>query len=99
MAENAARKYAALARFEQLQGHTPAALTAIGKAVAGSPSIRIQFHAARIDVDAGDLVKAQKIATSLVAQSLGTRAGIQMLRSQALGNRSGAELRIQYLGD
>jgi serine/threonine protein kinase/Tfp pilus assembly protein PilF len=69
MVENAARKYAALAHFEQLQGHTPAALSDIGKALAGSPSIQIQFLAARIFVDAGDLPKAQKIATSLGAQS------------------------------
>lgn len=69
MVENAARKYAALAHFEQLQGHTPAALADIGKALAGSPSIQIQFLAARIYVDTGDLSKAQKIATSLGAQS------------------------------
>jgi tetratricopeptide (TPR) repeat protein/predicted Ser/Thr protein kinase len=69
MADNAARKYATLANIEQLQGNSQAALTYIGKALAGTPSIQIQFLASRVYVDAGDLPKAQKIATSLSAQS------------------------------
>jgi serine/threonine protein kinase/tetratricopeptide (TPR) repeat protein len=69
MDDNAARKYATLANIEQLQGHSPAALADIGKALGKSPSFQIQFLAARLYVDKGDLAKAQKIATSLAAQS------------------------------
>ena len=65
MADNASRKYAALANVEELQGHNAAALSALGKALANSPSIQIQFLAASSYVDAGDLAKAQKLATSL----------------------------------
>ena len=71
MTDNAARKYLALAHLEQLQGHFPAAQADTGKALTGSPSIQLQFLAARIYVDAGNLLKAQKIATSLAAQSTG----------------------------
>jgi tetratricopeptide (TPR) repeat protein/predicted Ser/Thr protein kinase len=68
-ADNAARKYAALANIEELQGHHAPALASLGKALANSPSTQIQFLAARIYVDAGDLAKAQKLATALSAQS------------------------------
>jgi len=67
--DNAARKYAALAHVEELQGHHAAALAAIGKALADSQSVQIQFLAARVYIDAGDLTKAQKLATSLSAQT------------------------------
>jgi tetratricopeptide (TPR) repeat protein len=66
--DNAARKYAALGNVEELQGHHAPALAAIGNALANSQSSQIQFLAARIYVDAGDLPKAQKLATSLSAQ-------------------------------
>lgn len=69
MEENAARKYATLANIEQWQGHTAAAEAEIGKALGKTPSLQIQFLAARIYLDAGDLVKAQKIASSLAAQT------------------------------
>jgi eukaryotic-like serine/threonine-protein kinase len=65
MTDNAARKYAALANLEELQGHNPAALADIGNALANSQSIQIQFLAAIGYVDAGDLAKAQKLAASL----------------------------------
>jgi tetratricopeptide (TPR) repeat protein len=68
MADNAARKYAALANTEELQGHQAEALSALGKALANSPSTQIQFLAAIGYVDAGDLGKAQKLATSLSSQ-------------------------------
>jgi eukaryotic-like serine/threonine-protein kinase len=67
-ADNAARKYAALANLEVLQGHNAAALADIGKALANSQSIQIKFLAAIAYVDAGDLAKAQKLATSLSAE-------------------------------
>ncbi len=68
MTDNAARKYASLANVEELQGHHAAALAAIAKSLAGSQSTSIQFLAARLYVDAGDLPKALKQATELAAQ-------------------------------
>jgi tetratricopeptide (TPR) repeat protein/predicted Ser/Thr protein kinase len=65
MADNAARKYAALANIEEMQGYHGAALSDIGKALANSQSSQIQFLAASSYVDAGDLAKAQKLAKSL----------------------------------
>jgi tetratricopeptide (TPR) repeat protein/predicted Ser/Thr protein kinase len=67
--DNAARKYAALAHIEELQNHHPAALLATGKALSYSQSTPIQFLAARVYVDVGDLSKAQKLATALAAQT------------------------------
>ncbi len=67
--DSAARKYAALANIEELQGHTPAALAAIGKALANGHGTAVQFLAATIYIDAGDLPKAQKLAAALSAQS------------------------------
>jgi tetratricopeptide (TPR) repeat protein/predicted Ser/Thr protein kinase len=69
MPDQAARKYAALANIEQLQGQQAPALAAISKALANSQSTSIQFLAARIYVEAGDLPKAQKLATALSSQS------------------------------
>jgi len=66
--DNAARKYATLANIEELQAHREAALAAIGKALAGSQSVTIQFLAARLYVDSGDLPKAQKLAAALAEQ-------------------------------
>jgi tetratricopeptide (TPR) repeat protein len=67
MADNAARKYVALANMDEMQGHQVAALTDIGKALASSQSTQIQFLAAMTYVDAGDSAKAQKLATTLSA--------------------------------
>ena len=68
MNDNAARKYAALANIEVLRGHNPAAVTAVGKALANSQSPQIKFLAARTYVDTGDLAKAQKLADSLSSE-------------------------------
>ncbi|WP_348262907.1 protein kinase [Telmatobacter sp. DSM 110680] len=65
MSDNAARKYAALANMDELQGHHATALSEVASALANSQSTQIEFLAASIDVDAGDLPKAQKLATSL----------------------------------
>jgi tetratricopeptide (TPR) repeat protein/predicted Ser/Thr protein kinase len=67
--DSAARKYATLANIEELQGHHAAALAAIGKALAYSKSTPIQFLAARVYVDGGELGKAQKLATGLAAET------------------------------
>ena len=63
--DNAARKYAALGNIEEIQGKHAAALFDIGKALANSQSTQIEFLAATTYVDAGELAKAQKLATSL----------------------------------
>jgi tetratricopeptide (TPR) repeat protein len=68
MADNAARKYAALGNMEEMQGHYAAALSDIGKALANSQSTQIKFLAASSYVDAGDLAKAQKLAASLSSE-------------------------------
>jgi len=68
MADNAASKYAALANMDELQGHHVAALADIGNALANSQSTQIRFLAASSYIDAGDLAKAQKLATSLSAE-------------------------------
>jgi tetratricopeptide (TPR) repeat protein/predicted Ser/Thr protein kinase len=68
MADNAARKFAALGNIEEMQGHQAAALGDIGKALANSQSTQIKFLAASSYVDAGDLPKAQKLATSLSSE-------------------------------
>jgi tetratricopeptide (TPR) repeat protein/predicted Ser/Thr protein kinase len=68
MTDNAARKYASLATIEELEGQHASAMADIAKALAGSQSTAIQFLAARLYVDAGDLPKAQKLAAGLAAQ-------------------------------
>jgi tetratricopeptide (TPR) repeat protein/predicted Ser/Thr protein kinase len=68
MADNAARKYAALGNVEEMQGHHAAALSDIGKALANSQSPQIKFLAASSYVDAGDLAKAQTLAASLSSE-------------------------------
>ena len=71
MSDNAARKYAALANMDDLQGHPATAVTEIGKALANSQATSIRFLAASIYIDAGDLPKAQKLAASLSAELSG----------------------------
>ena len=71
MTDNAARKYSALGNIEEMQGKHAAALSDAGKALENSPSPQMKFLAARTDVDAGDLAKAQKLATSLSSELTG----------------------------
>ena len=68
MADNAARKYAALGDIEEMQGKHAAALSDLGKALTGSKSIQIEFLAAISYIDAGDMAQAQKLATSLSSE-------------------------------
>lgn len=65
MTDGAARKYVELGHLEEIQGKNAAALSDIGKALANSQATEVQFLAARTYVEAGELAKAQKIATSL----------------------------------
>ncbi len=69
MTDNAARKYAALANVEELQGHHAAAISDMGKALPLSQSTSIEMLAGLVYVEAGDLAKAQKAATVLASQS------------------------------
>jgi tetratricopeptide (TPR) repeat protein len=55
----------ALATIEEIQGKQGAALSDLDKALAKSPSAPIEFLAARTYVDAGELAKGHKLATSL----------------------------------
>ncbi len=66
--DNAARKYAALGNIEEIQGKRAPAVSDIDKALANSQSIQIRFLAASTYVDAGELAKAQKLATSLSSE-------------------------------
>ncbi len=69
LTDNAANKFAALATIDELQGHTPAALSDLGKAQALTPSTQLEMLIGATYVDAGDLPKAQKIAAGLAAQT------------------------------
>jgi tetratricopeptide (TPR) repeat protein/predicted Ser/Thr protein kinase len=66
--DNAARKYAALGNIEEIQSKHAAALSDIGKALANSQTTQIEFLAANTYVDAGEMAKAQKLATSLSSE-------------------------------
>ena len=65
--DNAARKFVALGNIEEIQGKHAAAIADTDKALANSQSTQIEFLAASTYVDAGDLAKAQKLATTLSA--------------------------------
>jgi tetratricopeptide (TPR) repeat protein len=69
MNDNAASKYAALGTIDELQGHQPAALSDLGKAMALSPSTQLQMLIGTTYIEAGELGKAQKLAASLSAQT------------------------------
>jgi tetratricopeptide (TPR) repeat protein len=63
--DGAARKYVHLANIEELQGSHAAALADTEKALAQSHIAPIEFLAARLYVDAGEIAKAQKLAGTL----------------------------------
>jgi len=63
--DSAARKYAALGNIELTQGNHAGALADTAKALENSQATQIEFLAACTYVDAGEIPKAQKLATSL----------------------------------
>jgi tetratricopeptide (TPR) repeat protein len=63
--ENAADKFAALAHAQLLRGQTAAAVAAADKALTHSQSVQVRFLAGRIFAEAGEIAKAQNLATSL----------------------------------
>src|SRR5262249_11806680 len=67
--ENAADKFAALGHAQLLRGQTRAALAATEKALANNQSIKAKFLAAQNFVEAGELAKAQKLATALSSET------------------------------
>jgi len=98
MADNAARKYAALGNMEELQGHNAAALSDIGKALADSQSIQIKFLAASTYIDAGDPAKAQKLATSLSSElSSEPQAYSKIIDGMILLKRKDAKEAVQQI--
>jgi tetratricopeptide (TPR) repeat protein len=66
-AENAATKYVALGRVQLWRGERRPALEAAGKALALNQAVSVRFLAAQIYVEAGELAKAQKLASSLAS--------------------------------
>jgi tetratricopeptide (TPR) repeat protein len=65
--DGAADKFAMLAFAQLSRGEKKAASLAADKALANSKSSKIQFLAARTFVEAGDIAKARKLATSLAS--------------------------------
>jgi len=63
--ENAADKFAALGHTELLRGQNRAAVAATEKALANSKSMYVQVLAGRNFAEAGELAKAQNLATAL----------------------------------
>jgi Flp pilus assembly protein TadD len=63
--DSAADKFAALGHTLLLRGQNRAAVAATEKALANSKSIYVQFLAGRNFAEAGELAKAQKLATAL----------------------------------
>lgn len=63
--DSAARKYVALANLEVLQRNQSAAIADAGKALTLSRAVPIQFLAAHLYVDAGEIAKAQKLGAVL----------------------------------
>jgi eukaryotic-like serine/threonine-protein kinase len=66
-AENAATKYVTLGRIQLWRGKRQPALEAAGKAFALNQAVSVRFLAAQIYADAGELAKAQKLASSLAS--------------------------------
>ena len=64
-AENAADKFATLARVQLLRGQRSAAVAAADKALAHSQSVQVRFLAGSTFAEAGEIAKAQKLAASL----------------------------------
>jgi len=65
--DSAARKFVALGTIEEWEGKHAAAVADADKALKNSQSTSIEFLAASIYVEAGDIPKAQKLSTSLSA--------------------------------
>jgi len=67
--DNAAEKFAALAHIQLLRGQKGAAVAAATKASAMSQVVRVRVKAAQAFVEAGDVSKAQELASALASES------------------------------
>ena len=68
--DSAADKFAKLAHAHLSQGQTGAAVAAADKASVHSQTVQVRFLAGRIFAEAGEIAKAQKLATSLGSELL-----------------------------
>ena len=68
--DSAADKFAELAQAQLSRGQTEAAVNAADKALAHSQTVQVRFLAGRIFAEAGEIAKAQKLATSLGSELL-----------------------------
>jgi tetratricopeptide (TPR) repeat protein len=68
--EDAADKLATLGYIHLLRGERGAAVNAADKALAHSQTVQVRFLAGRIFAEAGEIAKAQKLATSLGSELL-----------------------------
>src|SRR5467141_942864 len=66
--DNAAQKFAALANIQLLRGQKEPAVAAATKASAMSQVIRVRVLAAQTFVEAGEIAKAQKLASGLASE-------------------------------
>jgi len=68
--DSAADKFAELAYAQLSRGQTGAAVAAAEEALAHSQTVKVRFLAGRIFAEAGEIAKAQKLATSLGSELL-----------------------------
>lgn len=66
--ENAANKFATLGRIQLLRGQPRLAIAATNKALAIDKSVKVRFLAAQTLVEAGEVAKAQELASSLASE-------------------------------
>jgi tetratricopeptide (TPR) repeat protein len=100
MADNAARKFAALANIEVVRGNKPAALAAVSKALANSQSVPIRFLAARTYIETGDAAKAQKLADGLSAElTAEPQAYGKIIQGMLAGKRNDSREAIKDITD
>jgi len=98
--ESAADKFVALGHTQLLRGQNRAALAATEKALASSPSIKAKFVAGQNFVGAGELAKAQKLATALGSETTAEpQAYAKILEGDLALKRGDARKAIQALTD
>jgi serine/threonine protein kinase/tetratricopeptide (TPR) repeat protein len=100
MADNAARKFVALANIELMRGQKPAAFAAVSKALANSQSVPIRFLAARTYIETGDAAKAQKLADGLSAElTAEPQAYGKIIQGMLAGKRNDSREAIKNITD
>ena len=98
--ENAADKFAALGHTQLLRGQNRGALAATDKALAGSKSIKAKFLAGLNFVGAGELAKAQKLATALGSEMTAEpQANAKIIQGDLALKRGDAREAIKALND